>query len=95
MKHMSLFGNGKKQEDEYGTDLPGTVSLYLVELDKGVFYLKEDNAGIPVCSSDWDKAAHFFALAGLLEAQEIAKKHHGHVSIVSCTPVKPYREPTL
>ena len=89
MQFLNL-GKGNDTKAAAGMDLPGTVSLYLVELDTGVYYVKDDNAGIPICTSDWDKAKHFFVLTGLLEAKEIAQRHHGHVCIVNCSPVQRY-----
>ncbi len=89
MNKMDLFGQSK--ESTGGTEIPGTISIYMVQLSSGGYYVAEEGGNfLPETTEDWSKAKFMFGFNGMLEAKEIANRFRGQVYIVNCTSPAPY-----
>lgn len=85
MNRMNLGKDG----DLTGRERPGMIPLYLVELSKDQFYVREGMES-PVVTDSWTRAKLFTSYNGLLDAKELARRYNGKVCIVNCTPVEEY-----
>lgn len=82
MRNLNL---DNKQAEEVGTDIPGTISLYIVRAANGEYVTAERRL-----TNNWVLAELHYGFQGLSVAKEIAKSFGGDVCITSCTPVKKY-----
>lgn len=83
------LGHDDDYAEQLGSEIPGMIAIYLVQLPDGKFYAEhETGESKPV--KNWSEAKFYFLARGLAEAREAAYIWGGRVCIVNCTQVLPY-----
>lgn len=96
MKSLT-FGSKKSVSESKGIrivpgyDNPGTVSIYLVQFEGGLYFAGKKSDSEIGTTSDWSRAEFMFGVSGHLNAKRIAEQYSGQICIVSCSPAEPYR----